>query len=136
MCVQQSTRLYLPLFQLVSTPASIVTTGIHSDAHNEHAQYQGWIIGVEYRYIFHPMERSDWFILCAYVISERVKRASLVMFVFNRDFRYVRIYIYIYVHIYWPYGNPYVHARWYVMWAGLSVTTFISIVTTSNEHQK
>ena len=30
-------------------------------------------------------------------ISERAKRASSVMFVFNRDFRYVRIYIYIYL---------------------------------------
>ena len=29
------------------------------------------------------------------IFSERAKRASSVMFVFNRDFRYVRIYIYI-----------------------------------------
>ena len=29
------------------------------------------------------------------MISERAKRASSVMFVFNRDFRYVRIYIYL-----------------------------------------
>ena len=29
------------------------------------------------------------------LISERAKRASSVMFVFNRDFRYVRIYIYL-----------------------------------------
>ena len=43
------THLYLPLFQLVSIPASVATTGIHSDAPYEHAQYQGWIIGVEYR---------------------------------------------------------------------------------------
>ena len=31
------------------------------------------------------------------IISERAKRASSVMFVFNRDFRYVYIYIYIYI---------------------------------------
>ena len=49
-----NTRLYLPLFQLVSKPALISTTGIRSDATYEHAQYQGWIIGVEYRYIIHP----------------------------------------------------------------------------------
>ena len=29
------------------------------------------------------------------IISERAKRASSVMFVFNRDFRYVYIYIYV-----------------------------------------
>ena len=29
------------------------------------------------------------------IVSERAKRASSVMFVFNLDFRYVRIYIYI-----------------------------------------
>ena len=29
------------------------------------------------------------------IISERVKQASSVMFVFNRDFRYVHTYIYI-----------------------------------------
>ena len=34
----------------------------------------------------------------------------------------------------WRYVKLYAHARWYVMWAGLSVTTFISIGTTSNEH--
>ena len=33
----------------VSTPTSIATTGIRSDAPYKHAQYQGWIIGVEYR---------------------------------------------------------------------------------------
>ena len=32
---------------------------------------------------------------CIDLISERAKRASSVMFVFNRNFRYVRIYIYI-----------------------------------------
>ena len=32
-------------------------------------------------------------------ISERAKRASSVMFVFNRDFRYVYIYMYIYVAV-------------------------------------
>ena len=32
-------------------------------------------------------------------ISERAKRASSVMFVFNRDFRYVRIYIYLTSHM-------------------------------------
>ena len=30
-----------------------------------------------------------------FIISEQAKRASSVMFVFNRDFRYVRIYIYM-----------------------------------------
>ena len=40
-------------------------------------------------------------------------------------------YVYIYM---WRYIKLYAHARWYVMRAGLSVTTFISIVTTSNEH--
>ena len=34
------------------------------------------------------------------LISERAKRASSVMFVFNRDFRYARIYIYVYIYIY------------------------------------
>ena len=29
------------------------------------------------------------------LVSERAKRASSVMFVFNRDFRYVYIYIYV-----------------------------------------
>ena len=53
------------------------------------------------------------------VISERAKRASSVMFVFNRDFRYVRIYM-------WPYVNPYAHARWYVMWGELSVDPFLN----------
>ena len=39
--------------------------------------------------------------VCMYVciISERAKRASSVMFVFNRDFRYVYIYIYIYLYV-------------------------------------
>ena len=36
------------------------------------------------------------------IISERAKRASSIMFVFNRDFRYVRIYVYIYVAIRQP----------------------------------
>ena len=66
------------------------------------------------------------------IISERAKRASSVMFVFNRDFRYVYIYILsaserseraqslfmsieisdIYIYIYmWPYVNLYAHAR-------------------------
>ena len=31
------------------------------------------------------------------MISERTKRVSSVMFVFNQDFRYIRIYIYIYI---------------------------------------
>ena len=47
--VEQSIRLYLPLFQQVSIPASIATTSNRSDAPYEHARYQGWIIGVEYR---------------------------------------------------------------------------------------
>ena len=42
-------------------------------------------------------------------------------------------YIYMYIYVWW-YVKLYAHARWYVMRAGLSVTTFISIVTTSNEH--
>ena len=33
------------------------------------------------------------------IISERAKRASSVMFVFNRDFRYVRIYINVYIYV-------------------------------------
>ena len=41
------------------------------------------------------------------------------MFVFNRGFRYVRIYIYV------PYVNLYAHARWYVMWEELSVDHFL-----------
>ena len=56
------------------------------------------------------------------LISERAKRASSVMFVFNRDFRYVRIYMYIYM---WPYVKLYAHARCYVMWEGLSVNHFL-----------
>ena len=40
------------------------------------------------------------------------------MFVFNRDFRYVRIYM-------WPYVNLYAHAWWYVMWEELSVDHFL-----------
>ena len=36
------------------------------------------------------------------IISERAKRASSVLFVFNRDFRYVRICIYIYICM-WSY---------------------------------
>ena len=36
------------MFQLVSIPASIATTGIRSDAPYEYSQYKGWIIGVEY----------------------------------------------------------------------------------------
>ena len=48
-----NTRLYLPLFQLVSKPASIATTGIRSDTPYEHAQYQGWFIGVANQYIIH-----------------------------------------------------------------------------------
>ena len=40
------------------------------------------------------------------------------MFVFNRDFRYVRIYM-------WPYVKLYAHARWYVMWEELSVNHFL-----------
>ena len=66
---------------------------------------------------------------CPHLISERAKRASSVMFVFNRDFRYVRIYIYIYVYMYiymWPYVNPYAHARWYVMWEELNVDPFLN----------
>ena len=59
------------------------------------------------------------------VISERAKRASSVMFVFNRDFRYVRIYIYMYIYM-WPYVNLYVHARWNVMWDELSVDPFLN----------
>ena len=47
--VERSTRLYLPLFQLVSIPASIATTGIRNDTPYKQAQYQEWIIGVEYR---------------------------------------------------------------------------------------
>ena len=43
------------------------------------------------------------------------------MFVFNRDFRYVRIYIYM-----WPYVNLYAHAGWYVMWEELSVNPFLN----------
>ena len=52
--VERSTRLYLPLFQLVSIPTSVATFGIHSDAPYEHAQCQGWIIGVKYRQTIHP----------------------------------------------------------------------------------
>ena len=47
------------------------------------------------------------------VISERAKRASSVMFVFNRDFRYVYIYM-------WPYVNLYAHARISLLRNGLS----------------
>ena len=37
------------------------------------------------------------------------------MFVFNRDFRYVRIYIYIYIYIYiWLYVKLYVHAQLFI----------------------
>ena len=54
-------------------------------------------------------------------ISERAKRASSVMVVFNRDFRYVRIYIYIYMAVH----QLYAHARCYVMWVGLSVNYFL-----------
>ena len=54
-------------------------------------------------------------------ISERAKRASSVMFVFNRDFRYVYIYMYIYIFIYmWPYVNLYAHARITLLRNGLS----------------
>ena len=42
------------------------------------------------------------------------------MFMFNRDFRYVRIYIYM-----WPYVKLYAHARYYVMWEELSVSHFL-----------
>ena len=33
------------------------------------------------------------------LISERAKRASSVMSVFNRDFRYVHIYTYMYIYV-------------------------------------
>ena len=62
---------------------------------------------------------------CRNIISERAKRASSVMFVFNRDFRYVRIYIYMYMYM-WPYVNLYAHARRYVMWEELSVDPFLN----------
>ena len=56
-------------------------------------------------------------------------------FVLTEHISSIYIYIYIYMYIYmWRYVKLYAHARWYVMWAGLSVTTFISIVTTPNEH--
>ena len=43
--VERSAHLYLPLFQLVSIPASIATTGIRSDAPYEHAGgLLGWNI--------------------------------------------------------------------------------------------
>ena len=41
--VQRSTRLYLSLFQPVSIPTSIATTGISSDTHYEHASTRGEI---------------------------------------------------------------------------------------------
>ena len=53
------------------------------------------------------------------------------MFVFNLDFRYVRIYICM-----WPYVKLYAQARWYVMWEGLSVNLFLKHSATSNEHKK
>ena len=56
------------------------------------------------------------------------------MFVFNRDFRYV----YIYIYTMWPYVKLYAHgqyfitrkqkvarAQWYVMWEELSVNHFL-----------
>ena len=62
--------IYLPLFKLISIPASIDTTGTCSDAPCEHAQFQWWNIGVEYRKKFPPAtERSGWSVLHAYVID-------------------------------------------------------------------
>ena len=42
---------------------------IHSDAPIDHAQYQGWNIGMEHRNIFHPTNQLDWSVSCAYVIN-------------------------------------------------------------------
>ena len=63
--------------------------------------------------------------------SERCERAQSCSCLIEISDTYVYIYVYIYM---WRYVKLYAHAWWYVMWAGLSVTTFISIVTTSNEH--
>ena len=73
---------YPSLFTLVSTisiPASIAATGIFSDAPYEHAQYQGWNIGVEYRKYSTPTERSDWSILHAYVINIDINAVNHAM---------------------------------------------------------
>ena len=60
---------------------------------------------------------------------------NLTLVKFIPNFTPTRAITYTYMYIYmWRYVKLYAHARWYVMWAGLSVTTFISIVTTSNEH--
>ena len=59
-----------------------------------------------------------------YIISERAKRASSVMFVFNCDFRYLRIYIYVYMYVVVR-QVMYAHARWYVLWEGLNVNHFL-----------
>ena len=61
--------IWEPLFQLVSIPASIATTGIHSDIPYEHVQYQGWNIGWNIEKYSTPTEQSDWSILRAYVIN-------------------------------------------------------------------
>ena len=43
----------------------------------------------------HVLQFVKGIIVVMCIISERAKRASSVMFVFNRDFRYVRMYIYV-----------------------------------------
>ena len=117
----------LPLFQIVSIPASIATTGIRSDAPYEHAQYQGWIIGVEYRCIIHPygaIGLVHFTRLCNWRASEASETLSGVT---QSRFRYIwqaseasetlsgvykfelvrYVYIYIYIYIY-MYGGTYV----------------------------
>ena len=45
------------------------------------------------------------------IVSERAKRASSVMFVFNRDFRYVRIYVYVIARVGVKFGINFTSVR-------------------------
>ena len=86
---------------LVSIPASIATTGIRSDAPYEHAQYQGWIIVVEYRLIIHPygvIRLVHFTPLGNWRVSEASKTLLVIV---QWKTRYV--YTYIYIHICYSY---------------------------------
>ena len=56
----------LSVYMIFSTEG---TYCIRSNVPIDHAQYQGWNIGVEHRNIFHPTDQFDWSVSRAYVIN-------------------------------------------------------------------
>ena len=73
--------------------------------------------------------RPQPFFVCASClkrVSERSERAQSCSCSIEISDMYVYTYIYVYIYMcMWSYVKLYAHARWYVMWEGLSVNHFL-----------